>query len=167
MNEELEIIIRAVFIGIGATVILDLWAMFLKYFFEIPSLSYRMVGRWSGHILYGRFMHNNITNSVPVRGELIIGWGIHYIIGIIFGLLLLNILGLEWARHPTFFSALIFGIFTVVAPFLVMQPGMGLGIAASKTPTPNIVRLRSIVAHTVFGIGLYITALLMALLIRQ
>jgi hypothetical protein len=41
-----------------------------------------------------------------------------------------------------------------------MQPGMGAGIAASKTPNPNVARLRSIVTHTVYGIGLYGSALL-------
>jgi hypothetical protein len=48
----------------------------------------------------------------------------------------------------------------------MMQPGMGAGIAASKTPNPNAARLRSILAHTAFGIGLYGSALLSALLTR-
>lgn len=46
-----------------------------------------------------------------------------------------------------------------------MQPGVGAGIAASKTPNPTQVRLRSIVAHMVFGIGLYCAAVVSALLI--
>ena len=50
----------------------------------------------------------------------------------------------------------------IVAPFFIMQPGMGLGIAASKTPKPNLARLRSAVTHTVFGVGLYLSALLTA-----
>ena len=41
-----------------------------------------------------------------------------------------------------------------------MQPGMGAGIAASKTPKPNAARLRSAMTHTVFGLGLYASALL-------
>jgi hypothetical protein len=36
-----------------------------------------------------------------------------------------------------------------------MQPCLGFGIAASKTPKPNIARLRSLIAHFVFGLGLY------------
>jgi hypothetical protein len=47
-----------------------------------------------------------------------------------------------------------------------MQPGMGMGIAASKTPNPKAARLKSIVSHTVYGIGLYSSALLSTLLIR-
>jgi hypothetical protein len=41
----------------------------------------------------------------------------------------------------------------------VLQPGMGLGIAGSKTPRPNVVRLRALLTHTVFGVGLYLSAL--------
>jgi hypothetical protein len=107
-----------------------------------------------------------LPRRTPVRGELIIGWGAHYAIGITFAALLLAIWGLDWARHPTPLPALIVALVTLVAPFFIMQPGMGAGIAASKTPNPNVARLRSIVTHTVYGIGLYGSALLLTLLIR-
>jgi hypothetical protein len=42
-----------------------------------------------------------------------------------------------------------------------MQPSFGLGVAASKTPNPNRARLKSLMTHTVFGVGLYIWALLL------
>ena len=54
--------------------------------------------------------------------------------------------------------ALIVGIASAVAPLLILQPGMGLGVAGSRTPNPNAVRVRSLVMHAVFGIGLYLTA---------
>ena len=62
---------------------------------------------------------------------------------------------------------MIVGLVTLVAPFFIMQPGMGLGIAASKTPNPNAARLKSIASHMVYGIGLYGSALLSTLLIRS
>jgi hypothetical protein len=37
MSEGLEIVVRAALIGIGATVVMDLWALFLKRFFGVPS----------------------------------------------------------------------------------------------------------------------------------
>ncbi|MFM4830667.1 hypothetical protein D3C87_798680 [compost metagenome] len=49
------------------------------------------------------------------------------------------------------------GIGTVVAPFLLMQPCMGAGIAASRTPYPASVRLHSLITHGVFGLGLYLS----------
>ncbi|MCZ3133241.1 DUF2938 domain-containing protein, partial [Acinetobacter baumannii] len=51
--------------------------------------------------------------------------------------------------------ALIVGLASVVFPFLLMQPGMGAGIAARRTPRPGVARLRSLVTHAVFGLGLY------------
>jgi hypothetical protein len=39
---------------------------------------------------------------------------------------------------------------------------MGLGIAASRTPKPNVARLRSLATHTAFGVGLYGSAWILA-----
>ena len=166
MSEALEIVVRTALIGISATVVMDLWALFLKRFFGVSSLNYAMLGRWVGHLPRGRFVHDNIAKAAPIRGELIIGWSAHYAIGITFAALLLALWGLDWARHPTLLPALIVGLATVVAPFFVLQPGLGAGIAASKTPKPNQARLRSLVTHTVYGFGLYVSAWLWALLIR-
>jgi hypothetical protein len=166
MNEGLEFVMRAVFIGIGATIVLDFWAAFLKRFFGVASLDWAMVGRWVGHFADGRFVHDKISQASPVRGEGTIGWCVHYATSIVFAALLLTIFGLGWARQPTLLPALIFGIATVVAPFFIMQPGMGAGIAASKTANPTMARLRSLATHTVFGIGLYASALLSAHLIK-
>jgi hypothetical protein len=47
------------------------------------------------------------------------------------------------------------GIGSVAAPFLLMQPGMGVGIAAAHAPKPGAARTRSLITHLTFGIGLY------------
>jgi hypothetical protein len=157
---EVEIVARAVLIGIGATIVMDLWAVVRKRVFGIASLDYRMLGRWIGNLPRGWFVHDRIGDASPVRGELVIGWCAHYAIGITFALLLLALWGKDWARHPTLLPALIVGVLTVIAPLFILQPAMGLGIAASKAPHPNTARLRSVLTHTVYGIGLYLSALL-------
>jgi hypothetical protein len=167
VSEALEFMVRVTAIGVGATMVMDLWATFRKRFFGVPAASYALVGRWLGHIPRGRFAHDSIAKAAPVRGELIVGWAAHYAIGIAFAGLLLGIWGLDWARHPTLPPALAVGLLTLVAPFFVMQPAMGAGIAASKTPNPGAARLRSLVTHTVFGIGLYGSAVLSTLLMRE
>lgn len=166
MSAGPEFIIRAVLIGAGATAVMDLWAIFQKRVLGMQSLNYAMVGRWLGHFPSGRFAHDNMAQAAPVRGERALGWAAHYAIGIVFAGVLLAIWGLAWARQPTLLPALIVGIGAIVAPFFIMQPGMGFGIAASKTPRPNTARLRSAITHTVFGIGLYLSALLTAPLFR-
>lgn len=45
-----------------------------------------------------------------------------------------------------------------MVPFLIMQPGMGAGLAGSRTAKPAATRLQSLLTHTVFGLGLYAAA---------
>ena len=161
----MEIVIRAVLIGIGATVLIDLWAWILMRVFGVASLDYALVGRWLGHMPAGRFMHASIGAAPRIRGERFIGWTTHYATGVLFAVMLLAACGPDWTRQPSLGPALAFGILTVTAPFFVMQPGMGLGIAASKTPKPNVARVRSLATHTIFGIGLYASAWMLAWLV--
>ena len=150
----------ALAIGVGATAVMDVWAVALKRFWCIPSLNLAMVGRWLGHLPRGTVTHANIGQAAPVRDEAILGWTAHYVIGVLFAAVLLALAGQEWVRQPTFAPALLAGLVSVAAPFCILQPGMGAGVAASKTPHPSAARLRSLMAHTAFGIGLYLAALL-------
>jgi hypothetical protein len=83
---------------------------------------------------HGHFRHDSIVAAPAVRHERLIGWTAHYLIGILF------------------------------AGVLLMQPGMGAGIAASRTPHPAAARVQSVITHTVFGVGLYGAAWLARLL---
>ncbi|MDO8037002.1 DUF2938 domain-containing protein [Janthinobacterium sp. SUN128] len=150
----------ALAIGVGATAVMDVWAVALKRYWCIPSLNFAMVGRWLGHLPRGTITHTNIAQAAPVPDEAILGWTFHYVIGVLFAAVLLALVGEEWVQGPTFAPALLAGVLSVAAPFCILQPGMGAGLAASKTPHPTAARLRSLMAHTVFGIGLYLTALL-------
>lgn len=162
MQELLALVGRAIVIGVGATIILDLWNVLLRAL-GVASTNWGMVGRWIGHFPRGRFVHDSIAQASPIPGEHAIGWIAHYVIGVMYALLLLAIVGMDWARAPTLLPALAFGLATIVAPFFIMQPGMGSGVAASKTPNPGVARLKSLVSHTVFGLGLYAAAVLAAL----
>ena len=156
----MDCVTSALVTGAGATAVIDLWALARRRLFSAPLPNYGLVGRWLAYLPRGRFRHDRIAATPPVRGERVIGWTAHYLIGISFAAVLLAACGLEWARQPTLGPALIVGIGSVAAPFLLMQPGMGAGIAARRTPRPAAARLQSLVTHTVFGLGLYLTALL-------
>jgi hypothetical protein len=159
VTEGIEIVIGAVLIGIGGTVILDLWAALLQRFFGVPATNWAMVGRWVGHMPRGHFIHENIGKAAPVSGEHATGWVVHYVIGIVYGLLLVGLWGVEWLRQPTLLPPMILALGLLVAPYFIMMPGMGSGIAGAKTPKPNITRLKSVVGHSVFGLRMYVTAL--------
>jgi hypothetical protein len=154
MTEAADFLVHAFLIGAGATAVMDIVAIARKRL-GTPPADYGLVGRWLAYVARGRFRHNPIAASPPVRGERVIGWTAHYLIGISFAAILLAIWSIEWARHPTIGPALAVGIGSVAAPFLLMQPGMGAGIAASRTPNPAAARLRSLVTHGIFGLGLY------------
>lgn len=146
---------NALIMGLAATALIDLWSILRKRLLGTPSPNYDLVGRWLGHMPSGRFRHQSIAAAPVVPCEQLIGWTAHYLIGIAFAALLLGVWGLEWVQRPTLVPALAFGIGTVVMPFFVMQPGMGAGIAASRTPRPHAARVQSLVTHTLFGLGLY------------
>src|SRR4051812_18989584 len=97
MNQTIEYVVRALMIGVGATLVMDAWALLLKRF-GVPSLNFAFLGRWIGHLPEGMFVHESIAKAAPVRGELALGWAAHYSIGISFAALLLAVSGLTWAR---------------------------------------------------------------------
>jgi hypothetical protein len=152
-------------VGIGATVVMDVWLMLLKRL-GTQTLDFALIGRWLGHLLRGRLMHDAIRQSPPIPRELAWGWLTHYSVGIAFAWLLVSVQGLAWTHSPTLLPAIAVGMGTVVVPLFVMQPAMGSGFAASKTPAPLKNCLRSLANHTVFGVGLYIAAVLLASVAR-
>jgi hypothetical protein len=153
------LVFQIVFIGVGATLVTDIWAMTRERLFGLASLDYGLVGRWFGHMLQGRFVHERIIASAPLHAEKLLGWGLHYVIGVLFAAILVAVSGVEWMQSPQFLPALAFGLLTVAAPFFIMQPAMGAGIAARKTPQPWVARGWSVVMHLWFGVGLYLAAL--------
>ena len=166
MNIEPTYLLGATVVGIGATLVTDLWAVFLKRVFSMPSPSYCLVGRWIRHMPEGTFRHASISAAPQRRAECTIGWIAHYVIGVLFALVLVFLASGDWLARPTLLPALLVGIGTVLFPFLVMQPSFGLGIAASRTPHPTWARLKSLMTHAVFGIGLYASAVVVSPLFR-
>lgn len=166
MNTAMTLAMEAMLVGAGATAFLDIWSAGRARFFAAPSPDYGLVGRWLAYLPRGRFFHRPISASPSVPGERLIGWTAHYGIGIGFAFILLALFGADWLRHPTLWPAMTVGIGSVAAPFLLMQPGMGSGIAASRTPNPAKARLRSLMTHAVFGAGLYAAGWLMHLTLR-
>jgi hypothetical protein len=154
----MDFLVSALIVGSGATAVTDLWAVVRQCLLGIAPPNFGLVGRWLAHMAHRRFRHDSIAAAPPVRAEHLVGWLAHYAIGIAFAALLLGLWGIEWMRQPSLAPALIVGIGTVAAPFFVMQPGMGAGIAASRTPRPGAARLQSLITHFFFGIGLYVAA---------
>jgi hypothetical protein len=149
----------AIAIGIGATLLMDLWNLLLKRGFSVPSLDYCLLGRWVSHLPSGTLRHASIAAAPPKPFECTVGWMAHYTIGIVLALVFVGLTSGDWLARPTLLPALLYGIGTVVFPYFILQPSLGFGIAASRTPNPMQARFKSLVTHTVFGLGLYVCAL--------
>lgn len=59
-------------LGMGATSLMDLWALARKRWFGVAALDYVWGGRW-----HGQFRHVVIRLAPPVRGERLLGWVLH------------------------------------------------------------------------------------------
>jgi hypothetical protein len=166
LDIEANFILGAIAIGIGATLVMDLWNLLLKRTFSIPSLNYCLLGRWLRYMPGGTLRHASITAAPQKPFECTVGWIAHYSIGVVFALVFVGLTSGDWLGRPTLVPALLYGIGTVLFPFFVMQPSFGLGIAASRTPKPTQARLKSFLTHAVFGAGLYVCALGVSYMLR-
>lgn len=166
MNTNTAYLVGAIVVGLGATLFMDLWALLLKRLFGIPPANYCLVGRWLAHMPEGTFRHANIAAAAPTRFECPVGWTAHYTLGAMYALVLVAFVSWSWLMRPTLLPALVFSLGSLLVPFLIMQPSFGLGVAASRASNPTQARLRSLMAHTAFGVGLYASAIVVSSVLR-
>lgn len=161
MIDLMEMLLRAALIGAGGAAMMDAWGVLARRAFGLRGLDYALLGRWIGHLPRRRSWHHGIMAAPPIPGERAIGWAAHYSIGMAFAVPLLAIWGSRWAEAPTVWPPIVVGLVTVLAPWLVMQPAMGAGIAASRSPQPWVTRLRNVATHLAYGLGLYVAAVVL------
>lgn len=149
------LIATGVLMGLIGTLAMDVWAIALNRAFGQPMPNWAMVGRWAGH-LPGRVFHDDIAAAEPVSGELRLGWLVHYGVGILYGVIFVVLAGADWVAAPTFLPLWLFALVTIAAGWFLLQPGLGLGWAASRTPDPWKARAMGLVAHTVFALGMWV-----------
>jgi Protein of unknown function (DUF2938) len=150
---------RSLVMGVAATALLDGWAMLLNRLFGFGLPNWAMVGRWLAGLPAGQLVHQDIGQATPVANELTFGWIFHYAVGIAFAMATLALGGAPWAKAPTLPLPLFVGVVTVGFGWFVLQPALGAGIAASRKPDANRIRLLNIAGHIVFGLGMWLAAL--------
>lgn len=155
-----ELIWRGSIIGIGATLAMDLWAMFLTLAFRQPKANWAPVGRWFYHLKFGTVFHQTIADAAPYRHEQALGWIAHYAVGIAYG-------SSSSSRSAQ----------AGLPDQPCCRPGSGRlpllrpagsccsrALGSAGPPRRRRTRTRSralnLLAHTAFGLGLWLTALL-------
>ena len=157
----MTVLLQGAALGIAATAVMDLWNLLLRRTAGIASLNYCHLGRWVMHLPTGRVVHRPIADSPPRPAECAVGWLAHGSIGAVLGTTFL-LLHPGWAAHPTALPAIGFGVATVVLPFAILQPALGLGLAARRARAPWRARAKSVTTHLVFGTGLWLAAMIAA-----
>ena len=114
-----------------------------------------MIGRWFAHMPRGRFAHGAIAEAEPVANELTIGWIMHYLVGAAYGVVYLGVIVVVLKSQPTLLNGFVFGAVSVVVPWFMMQPALGLGVMGSKAPNPAVPRYTALAAHCLYGVALF------------
>jgi hypothetical protein len=100
MNNSVLSYLGPILIGVGATLTIDIWALFLKQAFKTPPSNFCLVGRWLRYMPEGIFRHSNIRAAQKKSVECAVGWIAHYMIGVTFAIAFIAFVGTNWFRHP-------------------------------------------------------------------
>jgi hypothetical protein len=141
--------------GIIATLIFDLFQLSLSYSYKIKKGKWDIVGRYFWGLKKGIYFRPDILNEPIIKYELIIGYFVHYIVGSIFGLFYI-VINIIIYNEPSFLLALIIGFLTVLGGWCIMMPYVhNIGFFASRKKNQKEILVQNLIAHFIFGIGLY------------
>lgn len=153
--------IRSVFIGILATITMDVLSLTAFKLDLIAFLPPRLTGRWFGFMARGQFLHSDIGQTPPINHEMAIAVPVHYAIGVTLALVYLlgsSALGVS-PRNPV--TAISFALCTNLLPWLLMFPAMGYGWFGAHSPPGTRLFPSSFVTHCFYGVGLWLGASLL------
>ncbi len=145
---------QIVIVGVGACAVFDVWQRIFHWITGIPPSNWAIVGRWAiGLLTNGRLMARDIEGQPDRRNELGVGWLIHYVIAVFYSaifmlLMKVNILVAEFA------DGLLFGVISVVVPWLFFLPCLGKGMMGRLTPNPLLVCALALMMHSIFGVAI-------------
>lgn len=151
---------RSLMAGVAAATAADAGRTLYQLATGFPPVNWSVSGRWFLMVLSGQPYVPNIGAAPTLPNELLAGHIAYYTISILFAAVYLLALSQIFKRKPSVRNGLLFGWITMIFPFFVQMPAMGMGILASNTATPVLIMLRTVVHHSSFGLGLALGALL-------
>ena len=148
--------------GIIATIIFDSFQISLSYAHKIKRSKWNVAGRYFLGLRDAKYSRLDILNEPSVRYELIAGYTVHYFIGSIFGLFYV-IVNIIFFNDLSFILAIIIGFTTVLGSWCIMMPyAYNIGFFASKKENQKELLVQNLIAHFIFGVGLYAGYLLIS-----
>lgn len=150
------LIFQGLISGIIATIIFDLFNISLKFAYNIDKPKWNFLGRYFLGYKEGRYIRNSLQEDDDEENELLWGYIIHYLIGIIYGLfyVFINLLIFD---YPSLLIAYVVGFITVLGAWCYLMPfAYNLGFFASKSDQQFKTLTQNLIGHFIFGTGLFI-----------
>ena len=140
--------------GVFSCIILDILGYLLKKM-GIPEPSWGIVGRWTYYMIKHAAFYNPTINEKPeFKYEVLLGWVFHYFISLCWSIIY-YISFIYVGIKMSYFSGLIFGALTTLAPLLIFLPFTGQGIFAKNTEKPFKTSIVFMLRHSIYGIAMY------------
>ena len=150
------IFLQGIISGLFATIIFDLYQSSLKYAYDIEKPKWNLLGRYFLGYKENKFIRKNLIDDEELDNELLWGYFFHYLIGIIYGIIFVILNFLLFDYH-SILLAYIFGFSTVLGCLCFLMPfAYNLGFFASKSDQRSNLIVQNLIAHFVFGTGLFI-----------
>lgn len=145
---------QIVIVGVGACVVFDVWQRIFQWFTGIPTSNWAIVGRWAiGLLTNARLRVQDIEAQPARRNELGVGWLVHYGIAILYSAIFMFLIDAS-ILAADFADGLLFGVVSVVVPWLFFLPCLGKGIMGHLTPNPLLVCALALMMHSIFGVAI-------------
>ena len=156
---EARLPVRIICAALMAPTAADIGRTIYQWVTGFPPVNWSITGRWFLMVLQGQPYVPDMATAPSLPNELIAGHAAYYTISLIFAAA--YVIGLRVAgRRPSLLNGLVFGWATLVFPFLVQMPLMGMGVLASATSMQGLIIGRTLVHHSSFGLGLALGAML-------
>ena len=140
--------------GIFSCIILDILGYLMKKM-GIPEPSWAIVGRWTYYMIkYAAFYNPTISEKPELKYEVLVGWIFHYFISLCWAVIY-YISFIYVGIKMSYFSGVIFGAITTLAPLLIFLPFTGQGIFAKNTDKPINTSFIFLIRHSIYGVAMY------------
>jgi len=151
-----NLIYFCLFVGVGSTILLDLWVTLVEKATSIPPTNWGIVGRWIIGIPNGHWTLDTSVNHEPTVTEKVLGWLFHYIVGIAYAVLIILLFGAGFIDSPSIMPVIIVGlILSTLAGLAILMPALGGGFMGRLIPNWFATFIYLVIAHAIFAIGQY------------
>ncbi|MDP8206711.1 MAG: DUF2938 family protein [Candidatus Electryonea clarkiae] len=154
-GEMIKLILFGVFVGVAATMTMDVFAIVSQKVGLTVGAKGQWVGRWYLGIAQSQFVHANIADSPEQAGEKRAALVGHYIIGIALAVFYVVGADLLGVSPGLFLVAFGYGMATCIFPWFLVFPGLGFGLFGLKGPPELRLFTSSLMNHFFYGFGLW------------